>query len=426
MYQGSPRERLDPDDPTPGATLSDPTSITLVRNPSWTPDEDPLRPAYVDRIHISVGGDGRSNSERVWDGEVDLQLEQATSTPLDVLARYESDASLKERVATWDLPEVMFIPMNLAIPPFDELAVREAVSWAVNTSGLVNAALTTPSAQGVATGQLFRHVVPDASEADLLTEYDPFPGRMGSERRARAEAAMARSSYDFDGDGRCDTEACAHVPVPVVETGPMWALAETLKDDLHPIGIDRICSPSGTQVGRGRLEPRGARPARDRDRLGRRLPERIDVLPPDALGEAITRERNSNQALLGATPELLRRFGYSVLSVPSVDARIDRCLPLTGDEQTACWALLDKFLMAEIVPWVPFFVFTYAAVGFRACTASRVTRSRRCPRWNRCGSIRMRPARPSDVSRVCERDPNRPVRIGDVGRRHRRRHSRDR
>ena len=81
---------------------------------------------------------------------------------------------------------------------------------------------------------------------------------------------MARSSYDLDGDGRCDTEACAHVPVPVAEAGPMWALAETLKDDLHPIGIDLDLQPIGDAgVGPGRLEPRESRPARDRDGLGR-------------------------------------------------------------------------------------------------------------------------------------------------------------
>jgi len=364
MYEGSPRERLGSDDPTPGTSLNVPTSITLVRNPSWTPDEDPLRPAYVDRIHISVGGDGRSNSERVWDGEVDLQLEQATSTPQDILDRYDSDASLEERVATWDLPEVMFIPMNLAIPPFDELAVREAVSWAVNTSGLVNAALTTPSAQGVATGQLFRHIVPGASEGDLLTEYDPFPGKKGPERRARAGAAMARSSYDFDGDGRCDTEACAHVPVPVVEAGPMWALAETLKDDLHPIGIGLDLQPIGdAEWAQVVSNPETHAPLVIATDWVGDYPNASTFFLPTLSGEAITRERNSNQALLGATPVLLRRFGYSVLNVPSVEERIDRCLPLTGDEQTACWALLDKYLMAEIVPWVPFFVFTYAAVG---------------------------------------------------------------
>jgi hypothetical protein len=43
-----------------------------------------------------------------------------------------------------------------------------------------------------------------------------------------------------------------------------------------------------------------------------------------------------------------------VRSVPNVDVRIDQCAGLVGDAATSCWAALDKYLMQELVPWVPF------------------------------------------------------------------------
>jgi len=363
MYEGSPEERLDPDDPTPAVDLTDPRSITLVRNPSWTPDDDPLRPAYVDRIHISVGGDSRSNSERVWDGTMDLQLEHATSTPDDVLDRYGSDAALQARVQTWDIPEVMFIPMNLAAAPFDELAVREAVSWAVNSSGLVNAARTFWSDEGGPTGHIFRHLVPDVSEGDLLIDYDPFPGKKGSERRVHAWEAMVRSTYDTDGDGRCDIEACAHVPVLVPRGGLMEVLANILHDDLHPIGIELEVHPMGSGSAIDIPGPATPDPLVIATDWAGDYPNAstffLPLLSSDAIGSAV----GQNRSLVGASLSALQRLGYSATNVPSIDDRIDRCLPLTGQEQTACWALLDKYVMERVVPWVPFFVFTYAAVG---------------------------------------------------------------
>jgi hypothetical protein len=39
--------------------------------------------------------------------------------------------------------------------------------------------------------------------------------------------------------------------------------------------------------------------------------------------------------------------------VPNVDADIDACTPLTGEERTACWETLNKKITEEIVPWVP-------------------------------------------------------------------------
>jgi ABC-type oligopeptide transport system substrate-binding subunit len=63
-----------------------------------------------------------------------------------------------------------------------------------------------------------------------------------------------------------------------------------------------------------------------------------------------------NYALLVATSEQLSGWRYEdVTSVPSVDAEIDACDALPpGDERFQCWADLDKKLMEEVVPWIPY------------------------------------------------------------------------
>ena len=50
----------------------------------------------------------------------------------------------------------------------------------------------------------------------------------------------------------------------------------------------------------------------------------------------------------------MSEWGYSVTSVPSVDDQLNACKALAvGDERTQCWADLDRYLMEDVVPWVP-------------------------------------------------------------------------
>jgi ABC-type transport system substrate-binding protein len=67
----------------------------------------------------------------------------------------------------------------------------------------------------------------------------------------------------------------------------------------------------------------------------------------------------NNISLLGATREQLGEWGYEVGSVPSIDDKINECLPLVGIEQVQCWAEADQILMEEVVPWVPYLSESY-------------------------------------------------------------------
>ncbi|MFN8233512.1 MAG: ABC transporter substrate-binding protein [Actinomycetota bacterium] len=362
MFEGSSAERLDPAAPAPGAALSSPRSITLVRNPSWDPASDPIRSAYVDRIHISVGGDATSNSALVESGAVDLQLEVSTPVPRALLRRYEDDPSLVDRIVTWDLASQWAVSMNLAMPPFDDLHVRRAVAFATNTRALVRVLRTVPGYRGTAaTGRLARHVAPDATEADLLTSFDPFPGKVGAERRTRAAVEMTRSRYDTDGDGRCGAPVCADVPIYSFDSPVARVVLDTLRKDLHPIGIELVPTFDDAKtysIFTGQLRA----PIFGTLNWAADYPNASTFFLPMLAGDAIRPGLSMNHSMLGASPSTLRRLGYEVRSVPSIDDRIAACVPLTGEEQTACWALLDKYVMSKVVPWVPYFTDTFVSI----------------------------------------------------------------
>ena len=71
---------------------------------------------------------------------------------------------------------------------------------------------------------------------------------------------------------------------------------------------------------------------------------------------------DGNTPLVGALPGELRRWGYSVTSVPSVDARMGACLERQGVSRIQCWAEFDQYLSTEIVPRVPYMVTERAVV----------------------------------------------------------------
>ena len=40
--------------------------------------------------------------------------------------------------------------------------------------------------------------------------------------------------------------------------------------------------------------------------------------------------------------------------MPSVNADLDRCAPLSGTSRLSCYEKLDQKLMTDVVPWVPY------------------------------------------------------------------------
>jgi peptide/nickel transport system substrate-binding protein len=335
-----------------------PGRIVLVRNPSWDAASDLLRPAYADRIEISLVDSVEAAVSALDAGNADLVWPAPginPSVPAAVYDAFQADSARGQtHVNAGGAIRPIF--MNVALPPFDDVHVRRAVNYVIDKQRLVDL-------QGGPVGaDAYGHLVGDALEDGLLRDYDPYrtSGHAGDLEKARAEVAQAKA-YDTNGDGRCDAAACAHVPAITREA--FADLAKAVAADLAPLGIqldvdvvdvDTIWNLTGwekiaLQVGTGCHSIYvGATPCLSW----------FDGPFATSLGGAPS-------SLVGATPDQLKSHGYDVVEVPNVDARIEACIG--ASDQFGCWAAVDQYLMEQAVPWVP-----YAQDKYVAITSPRV------------------------------------------------------
>jgi peptide/nickel transport system substrate-binding protein len=321
--------------------------LALVRNPSWSADGDPLRAATPDRIEFHVVPTMDDAVTAILAGNADLLLNDSfPNIPADAIDRLTSNpAQARLIVNPSDL--ITQILMNTAQPPFDDLHVRRAANYAINKARVVELAggsfMVRPA----------HHLVPDAMEDNLLSDYRPYdtPGNAGDLQAAKAE--MAQSRYDTDRDGVCDASECDEVLV-LARAAPFPPIAEAVRDDLAQIGIGLELDARGNEEffnvffdpanHYGMFAPL----AWAKDSLS---PAGFFVgqfYGPAALAGS------GNGHLVGATTAQLSEWGYGDIEVPNVDRRIDDCLALTGSAQFECWAGLDQYMMANVVPSVPF------------------------------------------------------------------------
>ena len=323
-------------------------SVTLVRNPSWDQRLDDLRPAYVDEIVLSVVPDLKEAASEVDAGELDFFFDAAP--PLDQIRRYQNDPALRDRLRTFPSDFQFVIPMNVAVPPFDDIHVRKAVNYAIDKEALRRLMASEPMFFGAALGEVHGHIAPDGVERNLLLGQDFYPHDLD---RARAE--MVLSHYDQDGDGVCDAPACRDIPAQTWDDGPLPEVAARVGRDLARIGLGLTITfrSQDTQLCNVCIPPEEHVPLTIGELWPRDYPNGSTFFVPSFSG-SVLEGTNENFSLLGATPEQLRGWGYDVTEVPSVDDRIDACVPLVGTPQVECWAELDQYLMTEVVPWAPY------------------------------------------------------------------------
>jgi peptide/nickel transport system substrate-binding protein len=334
-------------------------SLTLVRNPSWERSSDALRPAYVDRIEISVAADLDAQLPKVEAGTLDFVLE--AGSPPTYVRRYRRSAELRTRLHRGTYDATWATWMNLAVPPFDDLHVRKAVNLVIDKDRLRNLVFQQPYFGVWIGGDITGHLVPDSLENNVLLDYDPYetPGHRGDAKAARAE--MAKSRYDRNRDGRCDHAACSGVRGVGNAEGPIPAMAASIAENLGELGIrvDVQTSPPQTYFTQV-LNP------------ANRVPLVLVIIWQKDFGGAASFfeatfhssgiATGGNLSLVGASREQLRRWNYPVRAVPSVDSKIEECAARIGAAAFQCWAEADQLLMERIVPWAPFFSATQTRV----------------------------------------------------------------
>jgi len=110
--------------------------IDLVRNENWDPRTDPLRTAWVDKIAVYIGVPEARIQQAIVAGEADLNLD-AIPPPVADLQRLSSDPTLSRQLGIETTGCVTYLTMQMDAGPTSELAVRQAVNYAIDRQAVV-------------------------------------------------------------------------------------------------------------------------------------------------------------------------------------------------------------------------------------------------------------------------------------------------
>ncbi|MEV6614969.1 ABC transporter substrate-binding protein [Streptomyces sp. NPDC051051] len=203
---------------------NDGEELVLERNEHWSAKTDEERKAYPDKIVVKSGLDSAVINQRLSTSSGADAAAVTTDTNLGPaeLARASSDKSLSARVGTGHFGYTNYLAFNPKVKPFDNVKVRQAISYAINRKSVINAAggsaLAEPATTFLPEQKAFGH-----------TPYDHFPaGENGNP--AKAKELLKEAGYP---DGL--TVTLTHNTEENRETGP--ATATAVQEALKAAGI---------------------------------------------------------------------------------------------------------------------------------------------------------------------------------------------
>jgi peptide/nickel transport system substrate-binding protein len=303
-------------------------TLDLVRNPHWSSAGDSLRYACPDKIDITAGLDAAVINQRIATGTGADANAVSTDTPIgpDQLAQLNSNPSLAKRVARGEFPATTYIAFNTKVKPFDDIRVREAISYAVNRTTVVNAAGGTAVA-GASTTFL------PPQKALGYQPYDYFPaGATGNP--AKAKELLAQAGYP---NGL--TITLFHEADDADGFGPKVATA--LQDALKAAGITVNLNPVDDNSYRDVTGKPATEPGVSLQSWGADWPSGGPFLIPIFDGRQIISSGGN--------------FNLAQLNDPDVNAEIDAINALTDPQQAqARWGALDAKL-GQLALTVPLF-----------------------------------------------------------------------
>ncbi|MFF3899556.1 MULTISPECIES: ABC transporter substrate-binding protein [Streptomyces] len=155
--------------------------LVLERNPHWSAATDEERKAYPDKIDVRSGLDSAVINQRLSASQGADAAAVTTDTNLGPaeLAKVSGDKKLAARVGTGHFGYTNYIAFNPKVKPFDDPKVRQAISYAVDRSSVINAAGGSSLAEPATT------YLPNQKSFGY-TPYDHFPaGKTGNAAKAK-------------------------------------------------------------------------------------------------------------------------------------------------------------------------------------------------------------------------------------------------
>ncbi|MET8860649.1 ABC transporter substrate-binding protein [Streptomyces sp. NPDC004579] len=198
--------------------------LTLERNTHWSASTDAERKAYPDKIDVRSGLDSSVINQRLSSSQGTDAAAVTTDTNLGPaeLAKVTGDKALASRVGTGHFGYTNYLAFNPKVKPFDNPKVRQAISYAVDRTSVINAAGGSSLAEPATT------YLPNQKSFGY-TPYDLFPAG-ASGNAAKAKELLAEAGYK---NGLSIT--LTHSNSKDFETSP--EIATAIQDALKKAGI---------------------------------------------------------------------------------------------------------------------------------------------------------------------------------------------
>lgn len=297
--------------------------IQLERNENWDPDADDVRGAYPDGWKFNIGIDPATIDERMIAGQGADVNAIAGSVQAATLPRLQ-DPSLAERVL--ELPGICttYMGLNTTKEHLSDVRVRQAISYAIDRTSIVNASGGTKLAEPTTT------ILPPTVAGH--TDFDLYPSVEGTGDVEAAKELLAEAGL---ADGFTMT-------LDIRQQESMQKQAEAVQQALERVGITVELNLIDTST---YYETIGT-PSQQHDAaITGWCPDwassAATFIPPLFDGRAIYDKGNSNLAQLND---------------PAINARIDEIKAMTDIEAAnEEWGKLDKEIL-ELAPIVPLIV----------------------------------------------------------------------
>ncbi|WP_221347906.1 ABC transporter substrate-binding protein [Streptomyces beigongshangae] len=290
--------------------------LVLARNTHWSASTDAERKAYPDRIDVRSGLDSSVINQRLSSSQGADAAAVTTDTNLGPaeLAKVSGDEELAARVGTGHFGYTNYIAFNPKVKPFDDPKVRQAISYAVDRSSVVNAAGGSSLAEAATT------YLPNQKSFGH-TPYDHFPaGRSGNPAKAGELLKEAGHANGL-------TVTLTHSNAKDFETSP--EIATAIQDALKKAGITVKLQGLEDNDYKDRIHDAKTEPGFFLAHWGADWPSGGPFLAPIFDGRQIVED--------GAN------FNTGFLDDKSVNAEIDAINKLTDlDEAATRWGALDK------------------------------------------------------------------------------------
>jgi peptide/nickel transport system substrate-binding protein len=320
--------------------------LLLVRNTEYDQATDEVRLNRPDRFEFTINSNNEDCFNKTMAGQIEDNICSETGK---IIREYTEDEDLQDNLKAYPDDGVWYLYMNLTQPPFDDVHVRKAMNLVMDKTAF-RAAWGGPTVGDIAT-----HILAPFLSPPELEGYDPYPSPDFTGDVAAAMEEMKQSRYDTDQDGLCDAPECKGVVNIMGNTERDKALVPIIEDGASKIGIEfktrNLDNPYEFI-----FTPKEKVPFSATAGWGKDYADAFTYFLYLFDGRTITPDFSYNEPLVGLTPEQAQEIGidYPPDGVPSVDKDIDACIAISdATERVTCWGDLDKKIMEEVVPWVP-------------------------------------------------------------------------